>query len=134
MTALTRGRKPDTIPAASDALDRTPPAPAWLAPHARAEWKRVAPILVARGTITKADLGMLESYCAAAGSARQIAEALATMSLPDPKLGGLQIRYATLARQLAAEFGLSPVSRTRIGADPEQHAPDARPNPLSFRR
>lgn len=115
MTTATRGRKPATIPAASDALDRTPAAPAWLSAYAKAEWKRVAPILVSRGTLTKGDLGQFESYCAAAGSARQIAEALATMPLPDPKLGGLQIRFATLARQLAAEFGLSPVARTRIG-------------------
>lgn len=129
MTALTRGRKPASLPAADDALTKTPPAPAWLSTWARAEWKRAVPELVARGVLTKADLGAVESYCAAAGSARQIAEAIATMPLPDLKLGGLQIRFATLARQLGAELGLSPVSRSRIGT--AAPADDDDDNPLA---
>lgn len=117
MTAATRGRKPSILPADPEALTKAPPAPAWLSSHAKAEWRRAVPELVKRGVLTKADLGGLEAYCSAAGSARQIAEALAlTGTLPDPKLAGVQIRFATLARQLAAEFGLSPVARSRIGA------------------
>lgn len=116
MTAATRGRKP-ALSADPDALVKAPPAPAWLSSWGKAEWKRAVPELVRRGILTKADLGAVEAYCAAAGSARQIAEAMAAAgTLPDVKLGGLQIRYATLARQLGAELGLSPVARSRIGA------------------
>lgn len=130
MTAATRGRKPSSLPADPDALTKAPPAPAWLSSHAKAEWRRAVPELVKRGVLTKADLGAVEAYCAAAGSARQIAEAMAlTGTLPDVKLGGLQIRYATLARQLGAELGLSPVARSRIGTvAPEDDDAD---NPLA---
>lgn len=105
-----------------------PPAPAWLSRWAKAEWKRAVPELVQRGILTRADLGAMESYCVAAGSARQITEAMAAMLLPDLKMGGLQIRYATLARQLGAELGLSPVSRSRIAG--ASAAEDDAPNPL----
>jgi len=129
MTALTRGRKPSSLPADPDALVKAPPAPAWLSTWAKAEWRRAVPELVKRGVLTKADLGAVEAYCAAAGSARQIAEAMAAMPLPDLKMGGLQIRFSTLARQLGAELGLSPVSRSRIGAVASED--DDADNPLS---
>lgn len=130
MTAATRGRKPSTLPADPDALVKAPPAPAELGAHAKAEWKRVAPLLVKRGVLTKTDLGGLESYCAAFGFAKKIADDLvATGTLPDPKLAGVQIRFATLARQLAAEFGLSPVARSRIGTATAED--DDADNPLA---
>ena len=114
--AFNRGCKP-TLTADAEALTRTPRVPPWLSDYGKAEWQRVAPLLVSRRILTAADLGALEAYCAAAGSARQIAAQLAaTGTLPDPKLAGVQIRFATLARQLGAELGLSPVSRARLGA------------------
>ena len=114
MSTYSRGRKP-ALKAAPEALVKAPPAPKHLSRQAKAEWKRVMPQLIARQTLTKADLGNLEAYCAAVGASRQIAEKMAEGELPDLKLGGLQIRYSTLARQLAAEFGLTPVSRQRLG-------------------
>lgn len=115
MSIHSRGVKPPLSPDA-DALTKAPPVPKYLAAHAKAEWRRVMPQLIARRVITKADLAGVEAYCVAVGAARQIADTLSAGALPDLKLGGLQIRYMQAARQLAAEYGLTPTSRTRIGA------------------
>lgn len=115
MSVHQRGIKP-TLKADAEALTKAPPAPSWLSPHAKAEWKRVMPQLIARRIITKGDLAGIENYCTAAGAVRQIAEILAQNPVPDLRLGGLQIRYAQTARQLASEYGLTPTSRARIGS------------------
>lgn len=115
MSVHSRGIKPQLSPD-SEALTKTPPAPKHLAPHARAEWKRIFPQLIGRKIVTRADLAGVENYCAAVGAARTIAETMSAGGLPDLKLGGLQIRYMQTARQLAAEYGLTPTSRARIGA------------------
>lgn len=118
MTHL-RGIKPALSPD-SEALTKAPPTPKRFDEYARAEWKRVIPQVIARRTITKADLGGVENYCVAMGRATKIDDLMATMPVPDLKLGGLQIRYMQTARQLAAEYGLTPTSRARIGSN----APD----------
>lgn len=115
----------------SEALTKTPPAPTYLSKWAKAEWKRIMPQLIARQIITKGDLAGVENYCTAAGAVRQIAEILNAMPVPDLKLGGLQIRYAQTARQLAAEYGLTPTSRARIGAGGDDDG-DTSPNPLAI--
>ncbi|MHA7882586.1 P27 family phage terminase small subunit [Nitratireductor rhodophyticola] len=114
MTHL-RGVKPALSPD-REPLTKAPTAPKRLNAHARAEWKRIMPQLIARRIITKADLAGVENYCMAVGAVNQIAEIMAGMSIPDLKLGGLQIRYMQTARQLAAEYGLTPTSRARVGA------------------
>lgn len=104
MSKHLRGVKP--APAVdAEALTKAPPAPVWLPAHAKGEWRRVMPQLIARQVITKADLAGIENYCVAAGAVRQIADILALNPVPDLKLAGLQIRYAQTARQLAAEYG-----------------------------
>lgn len=113
MSKHLRGIKPALSPD-REPLTKAPPIPKWMGAHARAEWKRIMPRLIADGIITKADVGGVEKYCAAAGAADQIAEYQNTLPLPDLKLGGLQIRYMQTARQLAAEYGLTPTSRTRV--------------------
>lgn len=115
MSVHSRGVKPPLAPD-NDALTKVPPVPRHLSPHAKAEWRRIMPQLVTRRIITKGDLAGVENYCAAVGAARTIADTMSAGGLPDLKLGGLQIRYAQLARQLAAEYGLTPTSRARIGA------------------
>lgn len=116
MTVHTRGRKPQLIQDA-DALTKAPPAPAWLSTHGKAEWKRIMPQLISRRIITRADLAGVENYCAAAGVCRQIEEQRAAAGgVIDVKLFGVWDRAAKTARQLSAEFGLSPTSRARIGA------------------
>lgn len=129
MSKHLRGVKP-ALSKDAEALTKAPPAPAYLSTQAKAEWRRVLPLLVARGVITKADLAGIEAYCVAAGAARQIAEAMAG-GLPDLRLGGLQIRYMQAARQFAAEYGLTPTSRTRMGAGGDGDD-DGSPNPLAI--
>lgn len=127
MSKHLRGVKP--APAVdAEALTKAPPAPAWLTNHAKAEWRRIMPQLIARQVITRADLAGIENYCVASGAVRQIADILALNPVPDLKLAGLQIRYAQTARQLAAEYGLTPTSRARMGSAPEPE--DDTDNPL----
>ena len=114
MSVHSRGVKPPLFPD-NDALTKAPPVPKYFTTHAKAEWKRIMPQLIARRVITKADQGGVEAYCVAVGAARQIAVTMSAGGLPDLKLGGLQIRYMQTARQLAAEYGLTPTSRARIG-------------------
>ncbi|QNQ63103.1 P27 family phage terminase small subunit [Brucella sp. 6810] len=115
MTHL-RGIKPP-LKADANALTKAPPPPKRLTKWGAAEWKRVMPQLITRRIITSGDLAGIENYCAAVGAAQQIAEHMRTLPLPDLKLGGLQIRYTQTARQLAAEYGLTPTSRARVGGN-----------------
>lgn len=132
MTHL-RGVKPTAQPAA-DPLKKAPPAPRHFSEYARAEWKRIIPDVIARGIVTKADLGGIEELCMARGLARELETKLrdpATGDI-DPKLARLQDKAIQTARQLAAEFGLSPVSRARVaGGAP---ADDDDDNPLAIGR
>lgn len=129
MTHL-RGVKPVLFPD-REPLTKAPPMPKRFNDHARAEWKRVIPRLIADRIITKADLAGVENYCMAVGTVNQITDLMAEMAIPDLKLGGLQIRYMQTARQLAAEYGLTPTSRARVGS----HAPDDdTDNPLTVGR
>jgi phage terminase small subunit len=130
MSVHSRGVKPP-VTADSEALCKMPPVPKYLSAHAKAEWRRIMPQLISRRIITRADLAGVEAYCVAVGAARQIADTMSTGDLPDLKLGGLQIRYMQTARQLAAEYGLTPTSRARIGsAKPEDSDDD---NPLAVK-
>ncbi|SLN62246.1 Phage terminase, small subunit [Roseovarius litorisediminis] len=127
MSIHSRGVKP---PLTSDieALTKAPPVPKHLALQAKAEWKRIMPQLIARRIITKADLAGVENYCTCIGLVRQIEEERAGGAINVPMFGVLN-RAAQTARQLAAEYGLTPTSRARIGsATPDDDDGD---NPLS---
>lgn len=118
-----RGVKPK-LSADADALTRAPKVPAHLSDHAKAEWHRIMPQLIARRVITRGDLAGVEAYCVAVGAARTIGDMLKSNTLPHLKLSGLQIRYMQTARQLASEYGLTPTSRARIGATQPVDADD----------
>jgi P27 family predicted phage terminase small subunit len=105
-----KGRKPQ-LAADANALDASTKPPTWLSKHAKAEWRRVMPELAKRRILTIADLGSLESYCVAMGRVRQL-EALLRTEI-DLKLLRAQDKSMVTARQLAAELGLTPVSRSR---------------------
>jgi P27 family predicted phage terminase small subunit len=126
MTHL-RGVKP-AISADRDALMKAPPAPKWMSEHARAEWKRALADLIGRRVITRADLTGIENYCVAVGRVREIEAAMRVQPL-DKVLFGMQNRAMQTARQLAAEYGLSPVSRARVGSNAPDDDDDD--NPLS---
>ena len=126
MTHL-RGVKPSLSPD-RDALSKAPAAPKWLNDDARAEWKRIMPRLTADRIITNADLAGVENYCIAIGRIKEIERLFATMPVPDKVLFGMQNRAMQTARQLAAEYGLTPTSRARVGnTDPS----DDSENPLA---
>lgn len=128
MSKHLRGVKPAVQPD-QEPLSRVPKAPAYFSTYARAEWRRVLPILVARRVICAADLAQVETYCMMNGLVRQVeVERQLSGGVIDPKLFSVQNRAAQTARQIAATLGLDPVSRARMGsAAPE----DDGDNPLA---
>ncbi|MBO9097641.1 MULTISPECIES: phage terminase small subunit P27 family [unclassified Rhizobium] len=129
MTHL-RGVKPP-VTRDSNALAKAPSAPKALSTFARAEWKRIMPGLIERGIVTPGDLGGVEDYCRARGLVREIEDALRASGEIDLKLCRLQDKAMQTARQLAAEYGLSPVSRARVGGVANDD--DDSDNPLKVR-
>lgn len=132
MSKHLRGVKP-RLQTATDPLTKAPPVPSYFSPYARDEWKRIMPRLIKDRVLTKADLAGVENYCLMIGTVKEIESNRAMNGGDiDPKLFGVQNRAAQTARQLAAEFGLSPTSRARIGNNrPEEDDDD---NPLNVRR
>jgi len=118
---LARGRKP-TITALDGALSRTPPAPKWLPAHARTEWRRVVPQLVADRKIAAHELATVESYCLAVANMRTAEAMIAAEGITyTSPTGELKRHPATTlvkesieaARRLAAELGLTPAGRMK---------------------
>lgn len=115
-----RGVKPHLV-VDNSAVSKAPPAPSWLSADAKREWKRVVPVLVERRILTTADLGSLENYCMAIGTIREMERQLQSDGyVIDTEKGakrhpGVGIRDSAViqARLLAAELGLTPVSRSR---------------------
>lgn len=114
-----RGTKPHMKEAADPVVGI--PVPRWLSKDAKTEWARVMPILTARRILTVADLGSLENYCIAIGQVREMERELQKhghiIEINEaPKRNpavGIQADAMTRARLLAAELGLTPVSRSR---------------------
>lgn len=125
MSVHHRGVKP-ALGTDTEALIKAPSAPSYLSAQAKAEWKRIMPQLISRRIITRADLAGVEAYASAVGICRQIEE-LRAGGIIDKVQFGIWNRAAQTARQLAAEYGLTPTSRQRIGsaapADPDDDDP-----------
>lgn len=111
MTHL-RGVKPTIVPDRAP-ITKTPMAPKWFGPFAKLEWRRIMPPLVERRILTEADMGSVENYCLAIGRIRLIEQEIAAAGEIDPKKHRMQLQAMQVARQLAAELGLTPVSRSR---------------------
>ena len=116
-----RGPKPKSIVTPDDAHGVLP-APDFLSADGKAEWARVMPILADRKILTDADLGSLENYCIAIGQTRETERLLQQYGsvIVDDEGGmkrnpavGIQSDAMTRSRLLAAELGLTPVSRSR---------------------
>lgn len=127
-----RGRKPEIVAAEGKSDILSIIAPDWLADEARAEWNRVMPILTERRILTDADLGNLENYCVAIGKVRGFeadfqAETDTGLRL---KLFRAQDKAMATARQLGAELGLTPVSRSRPAVREKEEGDDTA-NPLA---
>lgn len=91
------------------------PAPEWLPVSAAVEWTRVMPILAERRILTEGDLGGLENYCLCIGRVRQFEDEIQSTGDTELvlKLFRAQDKAMASARLLAAELGLTPVSRSR---------------------
>jgi len=112
MTHL-RGVKPTIVPDRTP-ITKTPSAPKWFGVFAKLEWRRIMPPLVERRILTEADMGSVENYCVTTGRIREIEQQIAAAAgVIDPKLFRMQDQAIKTARQLAAELGLTPVSRSR---------------------
>lgn len=127
-----RGTKPILV-VDNGAVQTVPSPPAWLSRAAKAEWRRVMPILFERRILTDADLGSLENYCLAQARVRDAERVLGKTTDPDAwtKLVRTQDKAMATARQLASELGLTPVSRSRPSIREEEGDDDDNPLDLS---
>lgn len=116
-----RGTKPH-LAAEPNGLASIPRPPAWLTKEAKAEWKVAVPLLVERRILTDGDLGTVANYCNAIGTVRQAQAELARTGLTfvtasgqvkRSPASGIVAEFTGLALRLAAELGLTPVSRSR---------------------
>ena len=124
-----KGTKPEIIeePGALGDL----PSPEWFSDYAGAEWGRVMPILTDRRILTDADLGNLENYCVAIGMVLEFEKQFQVTGDIDVRLKLFRAMDKAMgtARQLGAELGLTPVSRSRPSVRETEDGDDA-PNPL----
>jgi P27 family predicted phage terminase small subunit len=126
-------RKDRAAPRELDAKPGVPTMPAWLNAEARAEWKRIVPQLDALKILSDIDGAMLADYCTAHALAVNATKKYQREGLTVKVNGQLQkhpaVKIAQEARsqaaRLAAEFGLSPSSRTRISAPDDESALNA---------
>lgn len=107
-------------------MAKAKPAPSWMTPEAKAEWKRVHPVLTERGVLTDADMGALETYCATAGRVRRLERMSESVdpfvqsetSAPRPHPVFKMLDDAiTQYRQLATQLGLTPASRAKAARE-----------------
>jgi P27 family predicted phage terminase small subunit len=119
---MARGRKPERI--GGDGTAEVLDPPEWLNDDAAAEWRRVAPELATRRTLTDADLWALETYCLQVAQARQMQRQIDALNDPFVYSEGgtprphpafrAQRDAMTVARQFAGELGLTPAARVRV--------------------
>lgn len=121
-----RGPKPKLIDS-TDAIAVVPKPPRWMATAAKAEWRRIMPVLVERRILTAADIASVENFCVAVGRARELEVRIQEAEDVDPVLIRLQDKAMQTARQLAAELGLTPVSRSRPSVRGERADEDDNP-------
>jgi P27 family predicted phage terminase small subunit len=115
-----RGRKP-ALAGTAEPVTEVPRAPSWLSKDAAAEWRRIMPQLIKRRILTDADMGSVENYCLAIGHVREMERIISreghvTQTDKGPRKHpavAIQADAMTRARLLAAELGLTPVSRSR---------------------
>ncbi len=108
-----KGTKPHLV-VDNGAISKTERAPSFLSKEAKMEWRRIMPALVKRRILTVADLGSVENYCIAIGRVRQVERQIQNaIGDIDPAMFRMQDKAMTTSRQLAAELGLTPVSRAR---------------------
>lgn len=115
---MTRGVKPATIVSGTSPVMTIPRPPSYLSKDAKAEWRRVAPILSdERKVLTLADLAALENYVIAVATMREAHRELQATGL---LIAGKRNPASTILLQAqqqqlraAGELGLTPAARSR---------------------
>lgn len=99
--------------------------PDWLDDEGKAEWKRLAPLLKKRRTVSKAACGVLAVLCESWSRYIKASTQLhKVMSCDDPDVlaasrwSGIAVSAGAAYLKAAAEFGLAPASRARVQATP----------------
>lgn len=110
-----RGAKPQLV-TINGTLVQFPPPPGWLSSLAQDEWRRMQPFLEERKHLNDVDIANLENYCIAQGRVRECEAMLPGVTDIDDraKVWRMQNQAMQTARQLAAELGLTPMSRSRV--------------------
>lgn len=98
---------------------------------ARKKWKQMAPMLLERGLLTQADRDMLHNYCLAYERWTEAESVLSSEGTTFENVddnGNVKIMqrpevnisktYQQQMYRIAAEFGLSPSSRSKVKAEP----------------
>ena len=135
---MTRGAKPSNIVAGTSPLTTVPAPPSYLSRDAKAEWRRVAPILIdERKVMTTADLAALANYCIATATmmpAHRETEAHGLVLENGKRNPASTILIQAQQQQLraAAELGLTPAARSR--ASMIDAGDDDDDNPLAIGR
>jgi len=123
----------DTAPEPQARLTVTPRPPTSLSAAARAEWRTLAPILVAMGTLRGADLRALRLLCETLASAESFAATIAKEGVAVPAGSGSVKTHPAVqalataraqARGLLADFGLTPRARESVAAAPGGREPN----------
>lgn len=125
---LAKGTRSDRIPKG----EPKPPAglpvmPSWLDKEAKAEWKRIAPILAAAGILSPLNGAALAHYCLAHGRVVRTHRELETIEAQtvETQRGGERLHPLVksmredqaLCMRILAEFGGTPSSLTGIKLD-----------------
>lgn len=97
-----------------------PACPKWLSKDAKAVWKSLGPKLAERGLLTEADAAVFTTYCETYARYKAACAGITKEGLlRDGRKSPYVLIVETAAKQLvsiAAEFGLSPSSRSRVKA------------------
>jgi P27 family predicted phage terminase small subunit len=105
-----------------------------LTKEGKAEWRRLAPELVADGRLTFAEVVTFALYCHAVGRLRQVAERITAEGImvdgPQSRrvrhpLLGLELQLAAEVRVAGGVFGLNPAARARACAIPPSEENDS---------
>src|ERR1700674_383610 len=110
-----------------------PTCPRELSAVAKREWKRIARSLADMGLLSKIDRAALAGYCQSWATWIEAQAALRKhgVIIKSPNGFFMQSPYLAVAnkafeqmRLMLAEFGMSPSSRTRVHAIPQEREPD----------
>ena len=133
------GRRPlpKNEPSPVTVMGQLPEPPVHLDAYAIAEWHNICGALFRCGILTEIDGSGLAMYCQAYGRWRKAEECIQAMAATDPENGGLMMMTTNGnlvqnpmvgtantamrdAMKYAAEYGLTPSSRVRLGVDADK--------------